>query len=865
MSCTLKKIVRDSSVYYDALKPIEQHHFIKGKIPFFSFYQSYDELSGDKWMTVYELEQKINGETVYYVRQYKIKRNEYPQGGSNCNPIFLPHLWNTKLDSVAQSTDFDKRGKLIVHSQEPNGSFTNIDLTSKDTFGTNEYDYNDKKHYIIHTDGRLSEGVNIPDSIVSKILNGTRLFITFKWSDVDEREVIDPNETFYGIYDFMSSDKTPMFKIYNVDGGIYIPNFEYKKDFEDQFPENEVTEEDKTEICQTMQQFMAHVKKSDKGGGGGGGADTIMIDDPDYLKKGGVRDKYTYIRNPQITKEQLNTDTLAEYNKLASSLMKTQTGLDKKTQNFCNSFITLINVFIDFLTLSTTELKTGSSKQNSMQNLFYHILGDLYPKIRAQNNIMLGGGKVTYVNPPKDNNPVEYPGNTKDERDVNKKNVIIVGGGPAGLYMSIVLKLMAPELEVHILEMRIVQNTNNRIMSRSANTLTVYTKLQNRTGTLPAKFKTHIENYDIDNSKFNLYTDNFYFLIPTQIKNPNPNPDPDPDDENSEDGINGIKLSANQLEYLLANYAQIIGVLIFHTTESYDKYVNENTIGIFDATGGRLKEQKHYQFRVDPNKQDIGDGLNINSLDFRDNKIPIVCIGESLFRGNYLLGLGMNTICTMCFYISFLFTLTMGVKEGYVETYKKFFEKDFPKEPITSAAASGSNTSSTGGGGQPVTVAVSIPGPTSTTVAVSIPSSTPDIVAVSIPGPTSTTVAVSTPGPTSTTVAVSTTPTTVAVPTSTTVAVPTSTTVAVSTPAVVAVSNSISKLQFIKVIFKGIIPEDVELVEQIPSSYTSKGRLQDYIKTQLSNVLPDFHHEEYFELTEDDKKLMTDIHIETMA
>ena len=70
---------------------------------------------------------------------------------------------------------------------------------------------------------------------------------------------------------------------------------------------------------------------------------------PDYLKKGGIRDNYTYIRNPQITKEQLNTDTLTEYNTLASSLMKTQTGLDKKTQNFCNSFITLINVFIDFL------------------------------------------------------------------------------------------------------------------------------------------------------------------------------------------------------------------------------------------------------------------------------------------------------------------------------------------------------------------------------------------------------------------------------------------------------------------------------------------------------------------------------------
>jgi len=265
MSCTLEKIVRDSNVDYSALKLIEQQHFIKGKIPFFSFYQSYDELSGDKWMTSY----KSNEQTVYYVRQYKIKRNEHQAGGSNCNPIFLPHLWNTKLDSVAQSTDYDKRGKLTVHSQEPNGSFTNIDLTSKDTFGAIEYDYNDTKHYIIHKDGRLSNGTNIPESVVSKILNGTRLFITFKWSDVDEREVIDPNETFYGIYDFVSSDKTPMFKIENVDNGIYITNFQYDKDFEKQFPQNKVTEDDKTEICKLMQQFMDKVKPQGKSVAGG--------------------------------------------------------------------------------------------------------------------------------------------------------------------------------------------------------------------------------------------------------------------------------------------------------------------------------------------------------------------------------------------------------------------------------------------------------------------------------------------------------------------------------------------------------------------------------------------------------------------
>jgi hypothetical protein len=491
----------------------------------------------------------------------------------------------------------------------------------------------------------------------------------------------------------------------------------------------------------------------------GDSADPMMIDDPNYLKKGGIRDNYTYIRNSQVTKEQINETTSEEYNALASSLMKTKTGLDKKTQNFCNSYITLMNVFIDFLTLSATELKMGSSKQNSMQHLFYHILSNLHPKIRAQSNIMLGGGKVTYLKPPQDNNKVEYPGNTKDERKNDKKNVIIIGGGPAGLYMGIILKLMAPELEVHILEMRIEKGTNNRIMSRGESTLTVYTKLQNRTKTLPPRFKINVEKYDINNSKINLYTDDFYFLIPTQIKNPDDEEDPD-------DGINGKKLSVNQLEYVLANYAQQIGVLIFHTTESYDKYVNQNTIGIFDATGGRLKEQKHYQFRVDPDKQDIGDGLNINSLDFYNDTIPIICIGESLFRGNYLTGLGVNTICTMCFFTSFLFTVTMGVKEGYVETYKKFFEKDFPTDTKSNVAASnlGPNPSATivatsvsNVSANPVSTPVSTPGPNpsanpvSTIVATSVSnvSANPSTTIVSTPGPNPSATPVLTPDPTS--------------------------------------------------------------------------------------------------------------------
>ena len=63
-----------------------------------------------------------------------------------------------------------------------------------------------------------------------------------------------------------------------------------------------------------------------------------------------------------------------------------------------------------------------------------------------------------------------------------------------------------------------------------------------------------------------------------------------------------------------------------------------------------------------------------------------------------------------------------------------------------------------------------------------------------------------------------------------------------------------------KVSFKGIIPEEVEIVERIPDGYAGSARtLHEYIQTELLSVLRDVDHTEYFQLSEDEQKQMADI------
>ena len=619
----------------------------KFDVPFFTMYQLYTDYSGEKWMNVKYAE--IGGTKIHYIKQNTPPKNtiinDYGKLNSSFDTIFMPHYWN-KTGLMPGN----KKGDLQVYI-ENGGSFVNLsnEETINQTDETME-NYNNTKSYIVHDDLLLSDSHKIPELLIEKILSHARLFLSFKWNDDDD--------IFYGIYDFADSK-------WKIESDAY--NHEMLTDVKSM-------NEDENKICEAMTDFLNFVKNgaqpsivSSAAGGGSGqfqsspssssGGET----NPDYnYDNKGDRKNYQYKRDPTVTKTQPIEKTRDEYNALASSLIKNQTNLDKKTQNFCECYITLINQFINFL-ISTTKPHVDTS--NSIANLFNYIIANLQIEIQKK-NIIFGGGKVTYDTPPKNNNPVTYFGNAESEKNVNKKNVIIVGAGPTGTYMGIILKLMAPDLEVYILEKRIKIGTNEREMTRGENTINVKTTIDVASFT---NFNELIEKYDIDDAKFISTTkkDNFN-LIPIDIvfdyKKKNSN-----------------ALSINKLEYALANYAQTIGVLLFHTNDSYEKHVNSETIGIFDATGGRLKEQKHYYFRVQK-EQIAGDGLNINSLDFHNNKIPIICVGESLFKGNYQTGLGMNTICTMCFFVSFLFTLTMGVKEDYAKTYKKFFNKDFPIE-----------------------------------------------------------------------------------------------------------------------------------------------------------------------------------------
>jgi hypothetical protein len=789
----------------------------KFDVPFFTMYQLYTDYSGEKWMNVKYAE--IGGTKIHYIKQNTPPKNtiinDYGKLNSSFDTIFMPHYWN-KTGLVPGN----KKGDLQVYI-ENGGSFVN--LSNEETINQTDEtmkNYNNTKSYIVHDDLLLSDSHKIPELLMDKILSHARLFLSFKWNDDDD--------IFYGIYDFADSK-------WKIESDAY--NHEMLTDVKSM-------NEDENKICEAMTDFLNFVKNgaqpsivSSAAGGGSGqfqlssssGGET----NPDYnYDNKGDRKNYQYKRDPTVTKTQPIEKTRDEYNALASSLIKNQTNLNKKTQNFCECYITLINQFINFV-ISTTKPHVDTS--NSIVNLFNYIIANLQIEIEKK-KIIFGGGKVTYDTPPKNNNPVTYFGNAESEKNVNKKNVIIVGAGPTGTYMGIILKLMAPDLEVYILEKRIKIGTNEREMTRGENTINVKTTIDVASLT---NFNDLIEKYDIDDSKFISTTkkDNFN-LIPIDIvfdyKKPNSN-----------------ALSINKLEYALANYAQTIGVLLFHTNDSYEKHVNSETIGIFDATGGRLKEQKHYYFRVQK-EQIAGDGLNINSLDFHNNKIPIICVGESLFKGNYQTGLGMNTICTMCFFVSFLFTLTMGVKEGYAETYKKFFEKDFPIE-------SEANITGPDPGPDPISTSIANPGPTSSLTSIANPVSTSSL--TSITNPVSTPISTSIANPVSTPISTSiANPVSTSSLTSITNPVSTSSLTSITNPVSTSVSTSVPKNKtFIGVIFKDMIPEEVNVVHSIPTGSTVE-KIDEYIDNIVNgSAIPQNDKMVYFELTAEDEIEMADL------
>lgn len=106
------------------------------------------------------------------------------------------------------------------------------------------------------------------------------------------------------------------------------------------------------------------------------------------------------------------------------------------------------------------------------------------------------------------------------------------------------------------------------------------------------------------------------------------------------------------------------------------------TLLLFDATGGNL-DKKNESYYVDDNKQKIGDGINLNSLKIKkinEKDYLIVSIGDSLYKGNHEIGAGSLIGSTLCFFISFFFTLYFDFQSPEnIKEFKTQYETAYPK------------------------------------------------------------------------------------------------------------------------------------------------------------------------------------------
>lgn len=371
----------------------------------------------------------------------------------------------------------------------------------------------------------------------------------------------------------------------------------------------------------------------------------------DYASKGQIN-LYVYNRDYKNTTELPYNEILTLYNKLSTTIKDVDL-LNENTKQFCFSYTSLIYLFIKFL----SEINVNNKRDITF--LFKYIVYFLKEK---------KGGSITYD---KTHYITEiYTGN--DIHVYEENNVIIVGAGPVGLYMGILLKKSNPALHVIILESRIDKNNNMRYLKREGS-IFLKTKIKITPTFIGNNEKEKIIAKDDilqfikltidDKTDFFIDDDTFDLLFKL---------------------INENAVKIKDLEYTLANYAQSIGVLIFHTKDTYTKFINDKTMVIFDATGGHFENIK-YSYYVDPVKQFIGDGVNINSLNFINN-IPIVSIGDSLYKGDYENGCGIKTSFTICFFISFYFTSIFIIQlNNSSQVVEKITERISPSYTIETA------------------------------------------------------------------------------------------------------------------------------------------------------------------------------------
>jgi hypothetical protein len=353
----------------------------------------------------------------------------------------------------------------------------------------------------------------------------------------------------------------------------------------------------------------------------------ILINDSEYELKGDTY-TYTYSRDPSIHLKQVS-EILHFYDKLNA---------DNNLYNkniFIDNFIIYYKKFINIINDGILSDQTFGAQNNVFTKLI-------------DNGLSLGGEKYTdAIEDITLLKNIEFDG---CNLDILQHNILIMGAGPIGLGMGIILKQLMPTLNINIIEKRVMGLSNNKLTRKltrnngiAFNIYSENVNLDERT--LIANF---LSKYGLEIGNF-ITSDNYFFTLPTEIM------------KSIIHYIKNGKILINILEYTLSKYAIINGCNIVHTKNGLEQLTNDKTIMIFDATGGRLLTDatRGTSMFIDKsnwyvlNDQKNGDGFNLKPIIFFGN-IMCVSIGDSLYRSDYMFGQGIYLGLTFCLIIACL-------------------------------------------------------------------------------------------------------------------------------------------------------------------------------------------------------------------
>ena len=313
-------------------------------------------------------------------------------------------------------------------------------------------------------------------------------------------------------------------------------------------------------------------------------------------------------------------------------------------------------------------------------------------------NPVPGGGKTTYKY--QSSEPEEpltrrlnlerqiFESNTlEDIVDKTKKNIVIIGGSINGLYMSILLKLFMSNLNVIIVTDKKYSETlirKQRIRLASASPITTLKPDEN------TFLDTVRENFKIAPNIFEnfLKSTPSFSLIPDVIK----------------ECFNFFGISENDstpinvIEYCFANYTQELGnyILFKEKEESIDKYITDETIMMFDATGGRLGEIMSYNWTNAVNRYTLEEPYHRKGY----NETPIakfkeklcLAIGDSLYQGSTQDGKSVVISFGVCFTLSLVLSKILSPTLS-VSELEEPVDLSAPASSVSSAAPASSVSS----------------------------------------------------------------------------------------------------------------------------------------------------------------------------